>query len=68
MARILFAYGVGVVLGTALVLMYRQTAILNELTLLAHDQRRMTIQTIRRDMVAATAAAPKESTSDGETD
>ena len=57
---------VGVVLGAILVTLSRQTALLEDMYILAHEQRRMNLARVQRDMAAAAAStAPKESDSNG---
>lgn len=56
---------VGVVVGTMLVTLSRHTALLEDMYILAHEQRRISLANVQREM--ATAAA-KESSINGETD
>lgn len=58
---------VGVVVGTVLVTLSRQTALLEDMYILAHEQKRLMLASVRREMAAA-AAAPKETPTNGETD
>ncbi len=57
---------VGVVLGTVLVTLSRQTALLEDMYILAHEQRRISLANVQREM--ATVAAAKETSHNGETD
>lgn len=46
---------VGVVVGTVLVTLSRQTALLEDMYILAHENRRMNMARVQRDMAAAAA-------------
>lgn len=63
---------VGVVVGTILVTLSRQTALLEDMYILAHEQRRISLAKVQREMATAASAAAstaaKESSNNGETD
>ena len=63
MQRAILGAFAGVVVGTVLVTLSRQTALLEDMYILAHEQRRMAFARIEREMATAAAAA-KESTDD----
>ncbi len=63
-AQFVAYFALGALIGYAFVSLAQQTAMLEDVYILAHEQKRLMLASVRRDMAAAAAAKESENRED----